>query len=73
MFLFVGTFNTLNINIFVLFLAFIGFNSFLKNKFNKRFFFVYLVISVIQIFNFKESGLLFDVDKLKGFVNSSNN
>ena len=71
MFLFVGTFNTLNINIFVLFLAFIGFNSFLKNKFNKRFFFVYLVISVIQIFNFKESGLLFDVDKLKGFVNSS--
>ncbi len=71
MFLFVGTFNTLNLNIFVLFLAFIGFNSFLKNKFNKRFFFVYLVISVIQIFNFKESGLLFDVDKLKGFVNSS--
>ena len=71
MFLFVGTFNTLNINIFVLFLAFIGFNSFLENKFNKRYFFVYLVFSVIQIFNFKESSLLFDVDKLKGFVNSS--
>ena len=71
MFLFVGTYNTLNINIFVLFIAFIGFKSFFENKYNKKIFLVYLVVSIIQIFNFKESVLLFDIDKLKGFVNSS--
>jgi len=71
MFLFVGSYNTLNINIFVLFIAFIGFKSFFENKYNKKIFLVYLVVSIIQIFNFKESVLLFDVDKLKGFVNSS--
>jgi len=71
MFLYVGTFNTLNINIFVLFLALIGFNYFVENKFNKKFFFVYFVISIIQVFNFKKSESLFDVDKLKGFINSA--
>jgi len=71
MFLFVGSYNTLNINIFVLFIAFIGFKSFFENKYNKKIFLVYLVVSIIQIFNFKESVLLFDIDKLKGFVNSS--
>jgi len=71
MFLFVGTYNTFNLNLFVILFVFIGFKSFIENKFNKRFLFLYLVVSIIQIYNFKKSPQLFDVDKLKGFVNSS--
>ena len=71
LFLFVGTFNTLNLNIFVILISFIGVKAHLERKVNKLFLIIYLTFSTIQIINFNESNLLFDVDKLKGFINSS--
>lgn len=71
LFLFNGSFNNLNLNFFVLLFSFIGINSILQNKFNKKISLVYLLFSIIQIFAFTSKSIVFDIDKLKGFMNSS--
>ena len=72
-FLFNGSFNNLNLNFFVLLFSFIGINAILQNKYNKKISLIYLTFSIIQIYNFEAKNIVFDIDKLKGFVNSSQN
>ena len=71
LFLFNGSFNNLNLNFFVLLFSFIGINSILQNKFNKKISLLYLFFSIFQIFAFTSKSIVFDIDKLKGFMNSS--
>ena len=72
-FLFNGSFNNLNLNFFVLLFSFIGINAIVQNKYNKKISLIYLTFSIIQIYNFETKNIVFDIDKLKGFVNSSQN
>ena len=73
LFLFNGSFNNLNLNFFVLLFSFIGANAIAQNKFNKKISLIYLLFSLIQIYGFETKNIIFDIDKLKGFMNSSQN
>tara|TARA_B100001287_G_scaffold276665_1_gene288569 strand:- start:3077 stop:5017 length:1941 start_codon:yes stop_codon:yes gene_type:complete len=72
-FLIHGTFNSSNLNIYLISFIFIGLSAlFINNKY-KVVFVIYLILTFIWI-NFKEVNLpYFDVDKLKGFSSSSYN
>lgn len=70
-FLFYGTFSTLNINIYLMFFSFLGLVAISKNKVDLKMLFIYIAASAVWILNFTESEILFDVDKLRGFINSS--
>ena len=73
MFLFVGTYTGLNINFYILFLCFFGVQAFLKFKINNKINLVYFFFSLVWIFNKNSTDNFFDTDKLRGFINSSNN
>lgn len=76
LFLFIGAYNSFNLNFFLLMFIVIGFQSLLTNSHNKTFSWIYLFIGA-NIFllasnkNFAYDINFFDVDKLKGFFNSS--
>jgi hypothetical protein len=76
LFLFIGAYNSFNLNFFLLMFIIIGFQSLLTNSHNKTFSWIYLFIGA-NIFllasnkNFAYNINFFDVDKLKGFFNSS--
>ena len=72
-FLFNGSYNSLNLNFYVLLISFIGINSLMERKFNKKFAIIYLIFSLIQITTHNTKNIIFDIDKLKGFTNSSQN
>ena len=72
-FLFYGTYNSLNINFYLIIFSFLGINSFLNSNFNKKFISIYFMFSIFWILNLKNENLLFDVDKLRGFTNSTQN
>jgi len=72
-FLFSGTYNSLNLNFFLLTISFIGILSIQEGSYSKSFTFIYFIFSIIHVVNFKISNTYFDVDKLKGFINSSQN
>lgn len=72
-FLFLGTYNSLNLNFFLLTISFIGILSIQEGFYSKSFTFIYFIFSIIHVVNFKTSNTYFDVDKLKGFINSSQN
>lgn len=72
-FLIHGTFNSSNLNIYLICFIFIGLSALFVNKNYKIAFVIYLILTFIWI-NFKEVNLpYFDVDKLKGFSSSSYN
>lgn len=72
-FIFVGTFNGFNLNIYALILTFYGafflFNGGLRTTFNK----VYLVLSFFWLLSERDIVTYFDTDKIRGLINSSNN
>ncbi len=70
-FLIYGTFSTLNINIYLIFFSFLGLVGISSNKLDLKMLFVYVAFSAVWVLNFTESEILFDVDKLRGFINSS--
>lgn len=70
-FLFNGTYNTFNLNFFVLVISSIGIFSLLEKKFDLKFFILFYLFLLVQINYFLDKNIKFDVDKLKGFVNSS--
>ncbi len=70
-FLFYGTFSTLNINIYLMFFSFLGLVAISSNKVDLKMLFIYIAASAVWVLNFTESEILFDVDKLRGFINSS--
>jgi hypothetical protein len=72
-FLFSGTYNSLNLNFFLLTISFIGVIAIQEGSYSKKFTIAYFIFSLIHILNFTTSKTYFDVDKLKGFINSSQN
>mgnify|MGYP001245476272 FL=1 len=71
LFLLVGTYNTLNINFFYILIVFIGVHSFINTKKNFYLISSYLIIATVYFYNLEKIYTNFDVDKIKGFVNSS--
>lgn len=74
-FLVSGTFNSFNFNIFLVVLSLLGLNSFFEKKIDIGLQLLYIATSFVIIANYlrKSSDILyFDVDKLKGFTNSTN-
>ena len=71
MFLLVGTYNTFNINFFYILVVFIGVYSFINTKKNYYLISSYLIIATVYFYNLEKIYTNFDVDKIKGFVNSS--
>ncbi len=72
-FLFYGTYNSLNINFYLIIFSFLGINSLLNKNINKKFISIYFMFSILWILNLQSENLLFDVDKLRGFTNSTKN
>jgi len=74
-FLFVisGTFNSTNLNIFYIFLMFIGISTLFNNLGNKLIFVLYFFLVYFWTSSIKNNIGFFDVDKLKGFTSSAYN
>ena len=72
-FIFHGTFQGLNINIYLLALSYFGVEAIFSKKTNFYFNIFYLIFGVLWIFNFEQSSNYFDGDKLIGFINTSQN
>ena len=70
-FLIFGTFTSLNINFYILIFSFLGMNVILKQEFNKNIFIIYTIFVFFWVKNLQQEHLYFDVDKIRGFVNSS--
>ena len=73
MFLVVGTFNGFNLNFYSLVFSYIGLKYLSTRRVNNLFNLIYLLFSIFWIFTTKDLNSFFDTDKLRGFVNSSNN
>tara|TARA_B100000575_G_scaffold289835_1_gene292370 strand:+ start:936 stop:2957 length:2022 start_codon:yes stop_codon:yes gene_type:complete len=72
LFIFVGTYSGMNLNIFLVILSFFGINSFLSKKINK-YDLIYFLFSIFWISNTDLNDYFFDGDKLRGFINSNYN
>lgn len=75
-FLIIGTFNSLNLSFILLIFLIFGLDAIFEKRYNGNFSYIYLFFSVVILFKLNnkiDSTFLFDVDKLKGFVNSTNN
>lgn len=71
LFLISGAYNSFNLNIFLLIFSTLGIYSVQERKVNLKFSILYLILTVFYQFNSINNNVFFDVDKLKGFVNSS--
>tara|TARA_B100000886_G_scaffold340248_1_gene308686 strand:+ start:3210 stop:5234 length:2025 start_codon:yes stop_codon:yes gene_type:complete len=71
-FLFVGTFLGMNLNFYLIILSYFGINYLYNNSINK-YDLIYVVFSLIWIFNIESNDYFFDGDKLRGFINSNLN
>ncbi len=72
-FLVVGTFNGFNINFYILMVSYFGLKNVIEKQSNHLFNLVYGIFSVAWFFTNRESVTYFDTDKIRGFINSSNN
>jgi len=70
-FLVFGTYASLNLNFYLILFSTIGIFSIINLKFNKFLLIAYLGFSIIWIINLEQKNINFDVDKLRGFLNSS--
>lgn len=73
MFLLVGTFNGFNLSIYILIFSYLGLKNLLVSKTLNSFNLTYSLFSILWLFTGREKNSFFDTDKLKGFINSSNN
>jgi len=71
MFLFIGAYNTFNLNFFLIILVYIGLRIFFETKVNIKLTLLYVSLTVFWLMNSENLNSYFDVDKLKGFVSSS--
>ena len=71
MFLFIGAYNTFNLNFFLIILVYIGLRIFFETKVNIKLTLLYISLTVFWLMNNENLNSYFDVDKLKGFVSSS--
>lgn len=72
-FLVIGAFNGFNLNFFSLLFSYIGLKALFENKFNKLFNITYMLFLLAWVQTTRENYTYFDTDKLKGFINTSNN
>lgn len=70
-FLIFGTFTSLNINFYILIFSFLGINVIFRKEFNKNILIIYAIFIFFWIKNLQKLNVYFDVDKIRGFVNSS--
>lgn len=66
-----GTYSSLNINFYYILFIFLGINYLLEGKINNRFLGTYLIFLIFWYGNFTEQNILFDVDKVKGLMSTS--
>ena len=66
-----GTYASLNLNIYLIFFTVIGLFALFEKKVNAKLSILYFLFSIYWILNLDAKELNFDVDKLRGFVNSS--
>ena len=71
LFLVMGAYNSFNLNFFVIIFTLIGINSLLKYGVNFKIYYLYIFFVSTWIYNSYSRYSFFDVDKLKGFINSS--
>lgn len=75
LFLIIGAYNSLNFNFFLIVFIIFGINSLFNKRYFNYFNILYSLMFLLVFFNNLNSdyeSYFFDVDKLKGFVNSSN-
>tara|TARA_Y100000389_G_scaffold203451_1_gene251899 strand:+ start:2071 stop:3666 length:1596 start_codon:yes stop_codon:yes gene_type:complete len=72
-FLLQGTYNTLNMNFFLIVFSFFGLLSFFEGNIPKKSIALFSFFLLLWIYNLQENNLLFDVDKIKGFTGTSYN
>lgn len=70
-FLIYGTYTSLNLNFFFIVLSYVGIISLFKLKINLKFLLLYLLFFTFWLINSEDLSINYDVDKLKGFINSS--
>ncbi len=71
-FLIIGTFSGMNLNVYLIVLTYFGLISISKKNLNS-FDYLYLGFSIIWLFNIQSNDYFFDGDKLRGFINSNLN
>ncbi|MDB4249780.1 hypothetical protein N9851_01625 [Acidimicrobiia bacterium] len=72
-FVVVGTFNGFNLNFYILLFSLLGINNLVYGGINSRLNKTYLIFSIFWFFSQKDTYTFFDTDKIRGFINSSNN
>lgn len=73
MFVFFGTYQGMNLNFYTIFFSYFGLLSIFQKNYSKKFLVFYFAFSNFWIFNKNVTSNFFDTDKLRGFINSSNN
>ena len=73
MFLIVGTYSGMNLNIYLIVFSFLGIQSLKERSSFKKLDIVYFLLSTFWIFNTPNNNYFFDGDKLRGFTNSTFN
>ena len=73
MFIIIGSLNGFNLNFFSIVLSYIGLKAILEKKTYNIFNYIYLFFMVAWSQSRRDTVSFFDTDKLKGFINSSNN
>ena len=73
MFIIIGSLNGFNLNFFSIVLSYIGLKAILEKKTYNIFNYIYLFFMVAWSQSRRDIVSFFDTDKLKGFINSSNN
>jgi|MDTC01.2.fsa_nt_gb hypothetical protein len=72
-FIFTGTYYSLNLNFYLLFFAYFGVLNIYSGESYRTFNYIYFLLSIFWIFNVNSRFHYFNTDKLRGFINSSNN
>tara|TARA_B100001113_G_scaffold351751_1_gene351505 strand:- start:1951 stop:3963 length:2013 start_codon:yes stop_codon:yes gene_type:complete len=70
-FLLYGTFTSLNLNFYLILFSMLGVYSIYEKHINLKITIIYFGFSIFWLFNLNKKDLNFDVDKLRGFINSS--
>ena len=70
-FLIYGTYTSLNLNIYLIIFSTLGIYSLVSFNFSKKLTAVYFLFSLFWLLHLEQKDLNFDVDKLRGFINSS--
>lgn len=71
LFLVNGSYNSFNFNFFIIFFCFYGVTALVNKKTNKTINLIFIVFLILQYIGSVANNSYFDVDKLKGFVSST--